>query len=207
LSVLRMALTGPSAPWAGPPLRPWHAVRQPRLDRPANGAPDRHQHGPESGTWDNAACGSFMKALQYQEVFRNEYRDRDEARSSILEFLEKVYNEKRYTRRLATFRRPSSSGTLPRTTRMPLRGEIRVVVLDAARIEDVIANRLSRSVRSRVAIHRLSTHAVGSTDWTTTEVETQPLPNGIPRRNKLALECLQTPINAVERVSRITIDC
>jgi transposase InsO family protein len=45
--------------------------------------------------WDNAACESFMKTLKYEEVLRNEYRDLAEARTSIAEFLEKVYNEKR----------------------------------------------------------------------------------------------------------------
>ena len=45
--------------------------------------------------WDNAACESFMKTLKYEEVYRNEYRDFDEARASIGEFLERVYNQKR----------------------------------------------------------------------------------------------------------------
>src|SRR5258708_18250068 len=45
--------------------------------------------------WDNAACESFMKTLKYEEVLRNEYRDLAEARSSIAEFLEKLYNQKR----------------------------------------------------------------------------------------------------------------
>ena len=45
--------------------------------------------------WDNAACESFMKALKYEEVYRNEYRDLAEAHVSIGEFLEKVYNQKR----------------------------------------------------------------------------------------------------------------
>jgi len=45
--------------------------------------------------WDNAACESFMKTLKYEEVLRNEYRDLSEARASIREFLEKVYNGKR----------------------------------------------------------------------------------------------------------------
>jgi putative transposase len=45
--------------------------------------------------WDNAACESFMKTLKYEEVLRNEYRDLREAKASIGEFLEKVYNEKR----------------------------------------------------------------------------------------------------------------
>jgi putative transposase len=45
--------------------------------------------------WDNAACESFMKTLKYEEVHRNEYRNLAEARASIAEFLEKVYNRKR----------------------------------------------------------------------------------------------------------------
>jgi transposase InsO family protein len=45
--------------------------------------------------WDNAACESFMKTLKYEEVFRSEYRDLQEAYRSIREFLEKIYNEKR----------------------------------------------------------------------------------------------------------------
>jgi putative transposase len=45
--------------------------------------------------WDNAACESFMKTLKYEEVYRNEYREMAEARASIREFLEKIYNQKR----------------------------------------------------------------------------------------------------------------
>jgi putative transposase len=45
--------------------------------------------------WDNAACESFMKTLKQEEVYRNEYRDFYDARSSIGEFLERVYNQKR----------------------------------------------------------------------------------------------------------------
>ena len=45
--------------------------------------------------WDNAACESFMKTLKYEEVYRNEYRDMAEARASIHQFLEKIYNRKR----------------------------------------------------------------------------------------------------------------
>jgi putative transposase len=45
--------------------------------------------------YDNAACESFMKTLKYEEVYRNDYRDFDEARASIGEFLERVYNQKR----------------------------------------------------------------------------------------------------------------
>lgn len=49
----------------------------------------------KANPWDNAACESFMKTLKYEEVHRNEYRDLNEARSSIAQFLEKVYNNKR----------------------------------------------------------------------------------------------------------------
>jgi transposase InsO family protein len=45
--------------------------------------------------WDNAVCESFMKTLKYEEVLRNEYRDLADARASIREFLEKIYNQKR----------------------------------------------------------------------------------------------------------------
>jgi transposase InsO family protein len=45
--------------------------------------------------WDNAACESFMKTLKYEEVHRSEYRDLAEARASIAEFLDKVYNQRR----------------------------------------------------------------------------------------------------------------
>jgi transposase InsO family protein len=36
-----------------------------------------------------------MKTLKYEEVYRNEYRDLAEARASMREFLEKIYNRKR----------------------------------------------------------------------------------------------------------------
>jgi putative transposase len=45
--------------------------------------------------YDNAQAESFMKTLKYEEVYRSDYRDEREARSSIGRFLEKVYNEKR----------------------------------------------------------------------------------------------------------------
>ena len=45
--------------------------------------------------YDNAACESFMKTLKYEEVYRNEYRDFHDAHTSIGEFLELVYNQKR----------------------------------------------------------------------------------------------------------------
>jgi transposase InsO family protein len=49
----------------------------------------------QGNPWDNAACESFMKTLKYEEVYRQEYRDLREARASIREFLEKIYNEQR----------------------------------------------------------------------------------------------------------------
>jgi putative transposase len=49
----------------------------------------------KANPWDNAACESFMKTLKYEEVHRNEYRNLAEARASIHEFLEKVYNRNR----------------------------------------------------------------------------------------------------------------
>ena len=45
--------------------------------------------------YDNAACESFMKTLKYDEIYRNEYRDFDDARSGIHQFLEIVYNQHR----------------------------------------------------------------------------------------------------------------
>jgi len=51
--------------------------------------------GPQLTTQANASCESFMKTLKYEEVYRNEYRDFEEARASIGEFLESVYNQKR----------------------------------------------------------------------------------------------------------------
>jgi putative transposase len=75
--------------------------------------------------WDNAACESFMKTLKYEEVLRNEYRDLAEARSSIREFLEKVYNQRRlhsalgylppseFEANLATQKKDAASRQLP----------------------------------------------------------------------------------------------
>ena len=36
-----------------------------------------------------------MKTLKYEEVYRQEYRDLAEARASIEQFIEKIYNRKR----------------------------------------------------------------------------------------------------------------
>jgi putative transposase len=45
--------------------------------------------------YDNAACESFMKTLKYDEVYRNEYRNFEDALASIGEFLQIVYNQHR----------------------------------------------------------------------------------------------------------------
>jgi len=45
--------------------------------------------------YDNARAESFMKTLKYEEVYRTEYRDLEEAKTSIKEFLEKIYNQER----------------------------------------------------------------------------------------------------------------
>jgi putative transposase len=45
--------------------------------------------------YDNAQAESFMKTLKYEEVYRTEYRDLEEAKASIEQFLEKVYNQQR----------------------------------------------------------------------------------------------------------------
>jgi putative transposase len=45
--------------------------------------------------FDNAMAESFIKTLKYEEVYRMEYRDLAEAKASMKEFLEKIYNQKR----------------------------------------------------------------------------------------------------------------
>jgi len=45
--------------------------------------------------YDNALAESFIKTLKYEEVYRTEYRNLEEAKTSMKEFLEKIYNQKR----------------------------------------------------------------------------------------------------------------
>jgi len=45
--------------------------------------------------WDNAKAESFMKTLKYEEVYRTEYRDFEDARRRIGRFIEGVYNRDR----------------------------------------------------------------------------------------------------------------
>ncbi len=64
-------------------------------------APQVQQHGIRismsllATPYDKARAESFMKTLKYEEVYRTEYRDLEEARTLIKQFLEKVYNQQR----------------------------------------------------------------------------------------------------------------
>jgi len=49
----------------------------------------------KSSPWENAGCESWMKTLKTEEVYRQEYRDLREARASIAQFIDEVYNQKR----------------------------------------------------------------------------------------------------------------
>ncbi len=42
--------------------------------------------------YDNASCESFMKTLKREEIHANEYRDLDDLRRNIQEFIEQYYN-------------------------------------------------------------------------------------------------------------------
>lgn len=59
----------------------------------ANGCQISMSH--KASPWENAGCESWMKTLKSEEVYRQEYRNLAEARSSIERFIEKVYNQKR----------------------------------------------------------------------------------------------------------------
>jgi putative transposase len=74
--------------------------------------------------WENAACESFMKTLKYEEVHRNEYRDLNEARSTIRIFLEKITTRNVFTPRSAMCRRRSLKPTSSHNNRRPLRGSL-----------------------------------------------------------------------------------
>ena len=43
----------------------------------------------------NAQAESFIKTLKYEEVYRTEYRSLEEAKASIDEFLQRIYNRER----------------------------------------------------------------------------------------------------------------
>lgn len=45
--------------------------------------------------YDNALAETFIKTLKYEEVYRTEYRNLEEAKPLMKQFLEKIYNQKR----------------------------------------------------------------------------------------------------------------
>ena len=45
--------------------------------------------------YDNAFCESFMKTLKREEIYANEYRDLEDLRANLGEFIERYYNRKR----------------------------------------------------------------------------------------------------------------
>jgi transposase InsO family protein len=71
----------------------------------------------KASPWQNARAEAFMKTLKAEEVHLRQYRDLEEARSSIAHFLETIYNERRlhsslgYVSPLAFEEQISSSGT------------------------------------------------------------------------------------------------
>jgi len=54
----------------------------PSMSRPAN-------------PYDNASCESFMKTLKREEIYANKYRDLDDLRANIAEFIDSYYNRVR----------------------------------------------------------------------------------------------------------------
>jgi len=59
------------------------------------------QHGIRSSmsrrgnVYDNSLAESFIKTLKYEEVYPTEYHNLEEAKASMQQFLEKIYNQKR----------------------------------------------------------------------------------------------------------------
>ena len=59
------------------------------------------QHGIRSSmsrrgnVYDNSLAESFIKTLKHEEVYRTEYHNLGEAKASMQQFLEKIYNQKR----------------------------------------------------------------------------------------------------------------
>jgi transposase InsO family protein len=49
----------------------------------------------KASPWENGACESWIKTLKSEEVYRQEYRDLTEARASIAQFIDQVYNRNR----------------------------------------------------------------------------------------------------------------
>lgn len=45
--------------------------------------------------WDNATCESFMKTLKHEEIYCRHYRDLEDLRTHVEEFLDRYYNHQR----------------------------------------------------------------------------------------------------------------
>jgi transposase InsO family protein len=65
----------------------------PSMSRPAN-------------PYDNATCESFMKTLKHEEIYCRDYRDIDDLRQHVEEFLDRYYNHQRLHSALG-YRTPS----------------------------------------------------------------------------------------------------
>jgi putative transposase len=57
--------------------------------------------------FDNASCESFMKTLEREEIYANDYRDLEHLVESLGEFIERYYNRCRLHSALGTARRKS----------------------------------------------------------------------------------------------------
>ena len=60
---------------------------------------DKHQIIPSmsrpANPYDNASCESFFKTLKREEIYANEYRDLENLRGNIEEFIDRYYNPRR----------------------------------------------------------------------------------------------------------------
>jgi len=82
----------------------------PSMSRPAN-------------PYDNASCESFMRTLKREEIYANTYRDLEDLRAHIEEFIERYYNRIRLHSALGYVRRRSSNRTRP--AKHPARRQLR----------------------------------------------------------------------------------
>jgi len=67
--------------------------------------------------YDNAKAESFMKTLKSEEVYLKQYRDLEDARSSITQFIEQVYNGRRLHSALGYLSPAAYEAALPRDSK------------------------------------------------------------------------------------------